>query len=596
MPKIDRSESNLFPWPKGAYIRNKSYVYINTSNKYVSPSEKKEKGTRGYTDHDSMCIGVTFDPKNHEIKKLYANAAYRAMLVPVELPDPPKMADSLAVGLTCWIAEASDQSGLTADLTDTFGETESRLILDMAAYMLSKESAVMQHFPAWAREHVLFSADIRDDTFIGQFLKNILTIPLIKQFRETWAVRNIGDGRIFLCYDSTNVNSQADGVFIVQRGHAKDDQNLPQVNTDYVIRQSDGLPLTYLHSPGSVSDIAQAPEMIKFISRIQKLSGKEVNLCLICDRGYISETNLRHMDSAGIEYLLMLRTNFGKYDELADSVIDIIKSYKYELKNANSDERYGLTRECILYKDGPTCCAQIIWSAERYRAKRESVKDKIAAERLKLETFIAGNKDKSFEEKDLEWVPSYFQLEIQKGESRFIEKKKRGRWGGTETVEIETVKVLGYHDDEVAINRIYQKAGIMITVSRIQMTAQEANDAYAKRDCVEKTFEALKSHLGMDKIGVTTEEAMHGKGLVWFVASILHALLFNTTASLRVTDRKHYTVPAMIDQLESLKADRNLATGKRERRYKLTSKQQKILRFWKIDEEFVDCKIASVDV
>ena len=128
------------------------------------------------------------------------------------------------------------------------------------------------------------------------------------------------------------------------------------------------------------------------------------------------------------------------------------------------------------------------------------------------------------------------------------------------------------------------------------MTAQEANDAYAKRDCVEKTFEALKSHLGMDKIGVTTEEAMHGKGLVWFVASILHALLFNTTASLRVTDRKHYTVPAMIDQLESIKADRNLATGKRERRYKLTSKQLKILRFWKIDEEFVDCKIASVDV
>ena len=69
---------------------------------------------------------------------------------------------------------------MTADLADTFGETESQLILDMAAYRLSKESAVMQHFPAWAREHVLFSADIRDDTFIGQFLKNILTIPLIK--------------------------------------------------------------------------------------------------------------------------------------------------------------------------------------------------------------------------------------------------------------------------------------------------------------------------------------------------------------------------------------------------------------------------------
>ena len=596
MARIDRSESNLFPWPKGAYIRNKSYVYINTNNKYVSPSEKKEKGTRGYTGHDSICIGVTFDPQNPNIRKLYANPNYRATLVPVELPDPPRVADSLAVGLTCWIAEASDQSGLTEDLVAAFGETETQLILDLSAYMLSKESAVMQHFPAWAREHVLFSADIKDDTFIGRFLKESVTIPRIKKFRENWAVRNIGDGRIFLCYDSTNVNCQAEGVFIVQRGHAKDDPTLAQVNTDYVIRQSDGLPLTYLHSPGSVSDIAQASEMIRFISRVKKLSGKDVSLCLICDRGYISETNLKHMDEAGLEYILMLRTNFSKYDELADSVVDIIKSYKYELRNDDDDERYGLNRECVLYEGGPTCNAQILWSAERYRSKRESVRSTIAAERMKLEAFIAENKGKSFEQKELEWIPSYFQLQLEKGDPRYEEKKKRGRYGGTKTVEIETVKVTGYSDDEAAINRLYLKAGIMITISRVQMTAQEANDAYAKRDCVEKTFAALKSHLGMDKIGVTTEEAMHGKGMVWFAASILHALLFNASAPLRATDRKHFTVPAMIDQMEAIKADRNLATGKRERRYKLTSKQQKIFHFWKIDEEKVDNRIEAIDV
>lgn len=360
MPRIDRSESNVFPWPKGAYIRNKSYVYINTSNKYVSPSEKKEKGTRGYTGHDSICIGVTIDPQHPNIRKLYANPNYRALIVPVELPEPPRVADSLAVGLTCWIAEASDQSGLAEDLTAAFGETEAQLILDLSAYMLSKESAVMQHFPAWAREHVLFSDDIKDDAFIGKFLKDTLTIPRIKHFREKWAVRNIGDGRIFLCYDSTNVNCQAEGVFIVQMGHAKDDPTIAQVNTDYVIRQSDGLPLTYLHSPGSVSDIAQASEMIRFVSRVKELSGKDASLCLICDRGYISETNLKHMDSAGLEYILMLRTNFSKYDELADSVVDIIKSYRNELQNEDDDERYGLTRECVLYNGGPTCCAQII--------------------------------------------------------------------------------------------------------------------------------------------------------------------------------------------------------------------------------------------
>ena len=196
----------------------------------------------------------------------------------------------------------------------------------------------------------------------------------------------------------------------------------------------------------------------------------------------------------------------------------------------------------------------------------------------------------------MEWIPPYFQLQLEKGESRFEERKKRGRGHGTKVIEIETVKITGYADDEAAINRLYLKAGIMITISRVKMTAQEANDAYSKRDCVEKTFEALKSHLGMDKIGVTTEEAMHGKGLVWFVASIFHALLFNTTSPLRATDRKHFTVPAMIDQLEAIKADKNLTTGKRERRYKLTSRQQKILHYWHIDEKHIDARIADLDV
>ena len=345
--------------PRGSYLRNKSYVYVNTSNKYVPSSEKKDGG-RGYTGHESVCIGVIQNPDNPEIRKFYANARYHELFLAEELPDPPSFADSLSVGLHCWIAEVSTQCGLAEDLAFSFGEGAAALILDLCAYMLSRESAVMQHVPFWARDHVLFSEDVPDDTYLGRFLKSSLSIPKIALFREKWAVRNIGDGKVYLCYDSTNVNSQADGVFIVQKGHAKDDPSLYQVNTDYVVRQSDGLPLTYLHSPGSVTDIAQAQEMIQFMDGLKKSAGVEsVSLCLICDRGYISGKNLRHMDNAGIGYILMLRTTFGLYDQLAESVIDRIKSYKYELRTTDGDERYGITHECTLYEDGPTCYAQI---------------------------------------------------------------------------------------------------------------------------------------------------------------------------------------------------------------------------------------------
>lgn len=442
---------------------------------------------------------------------------------------------------------------------------------------------------------MLFSEDIPDDSSLGRFLKSSLTIPKIALFREKWAIRNIGDGKVYLCYDSTNVNSQADGVFIVQKGHAKDDPPLYQVNTDYVVRQSDGLPLTYLHSPGSVTDIAQAQEMIRFMDRLKKASGIEsVSLCLICDRGYISGKNLRHMDQSGIGYILMLRTSFGLYEQLADAVIDEIKTYKHELVSADGDERYGITRECTLYEGGPACYAQIMWSNERYLSRRGEVAGKIRAEREKLEAFIAANEGKSFLPKALEWIPSYFKLLTSPGIPVKEERKKRGRGIGTKTVTLETWKVDGYEDDEAAINRLYQKAGIVILVTSDRLTAQETLAAYSKRDCVEKTFQALKSHLGMDKIGVTTEESMHGKGLVWFAASILHALMFAHTSPLRSTDRKHYTVPAMIEELEAIKADKDLKNNKRNRRYKLTRRQQNILKFWEIDEAYIDEEIASL--
>lgn len=595
MGRIARTPDNLFTMPKGSYVRNKSYVYVNVSNRYVAPNEKKndKKGTRGYTDHDSVCIGVLADPSSKTGRMFYANSRYLNDFVESELPEPPTHADSMAIGLMSWIAVASDGSGLTEDLADVFGEEDAQMILDLADYMLSSESAVMQHYPAWGREHVLFSADIANDTEIGKFFRKNLTIPRISLFREKWAARNIGNGRLYLCYDSTNVNSQADGVFIVQKGHAKDDPSLKQVNTDYVIRQEDGLPFTYLHSPGSVTDIAQAQEMIAFIQKVRKLTGADVMLCLICDRGYISEKNLRHMDGVGIGYILMLRTTFSLHEKLADDVIDEIKTYKNEL-DSGDDEAYGITRECRLYKDGPTCYAQIIWSDSRYQSKRKEIKKQIADERRLVEKLVAAGSDISYTAEELKWIPECFRLKLIPGEPCIEERKKRGRGTGTKKVEIPTFRVTGYEDDEAAINRRYQKAGIIVIITSEHLTAQETVEAYSKRDCVEKTFEALKSHLGMDKIGVSTEAAMHGKGFIWFVASILHALMFNGTSKLRASDRKNYTVPAMVDQLEAIKADRDLTKDRRKRRYKLTRRQQNILSCFGVSEADIDERIASI--
>ena len=264
MARIRKTPDNLFPMPTGAYLVGKGYVCVNTGSKYISADQRKTDG-KGYTGHTGECIGVLENPEDKKCRMFYANDKYRSSHNPDELPDPPEIADSVAVGLLAVVRTCSIDAGLADDLTEAFDSEDAALVLDLAFYMMSKESAVMQHFPAWARDHAHFSETIRSDTYLGVFLKEHLSIPKINVFRRLWLRRNIGKGYVCLCYDSTNVNSQAEGVSIVQKGRAKDDPTLEQLNTDSCLRQEDGMPLTCLHSPGSITDIAQAQEIINTI-------------------------------------------------------------------------------------------------------------------------------------------------------------------------------------------------------------------------------------------------------------------------------------------------------------------------------------------
>ena len=105
---------------------------------------------------------------------------------------------------------------------------------------------------------------------------------------------------------------------------------------------------------------------------------------------------------------------------------------------------------------------------------------------------------------------------------------------------------------------------------------------------------ALKSFLGMNKIGVDSDDSIHAKSLIWFIAAILHSLIFNKTSGLRVNDRKSFTVPAIIDLLEEITADKNLTTGKYERRYKPIKKQNSILNALQISVKDIDTCIATL--
>ncbi len=587
MPRSSTYPDEIVDIPKNISVNQKGYVYYNSDTFWT---RSKDSG-HSYANHRKICIGKVLIPGSDWTKnpKMHPNQNYYRLFDTDKLPDAPVLADSVSVGLIAAVAQLSLVSGLTDSLVHTFGQEDTSLILDLAMYMLAQETAVFQHFPHWGRSHALFSETIRSDSYISTFEHENVTIPKINSFKDDWARKAFGDGKLFFCYDSTNVNSQAEGVFLVEKGHAKDDPSLCQVNTDYVVRQSDGLPVTFTAFPGSINDMAEASEMIGFFQKLlNDGTQKEIHpdITLVSDRGYISEDNVALMDDAGVGFLLMLRRNMGITDKLLEEHSSEIRSSVNYLTDL---DQYARTFSAPLFEgDWKERYFHIIWDPVLEGKHRRALFNEVANTEKRILKLI--ERKTCISEDEISRYSRWFI--IKKREEGTLEVKKKGRGKGMK--KVSSFIITSVERNTAAIDKDLQKCGYYILVTSDKMTAPEAIKAYSKRDCVEKVFLALKSFLGMNKIGVQTDEAIHAKSLIWFVASILHSLLFIKTQNLRAMDRKTYTVPAIIDQLEEITGDKNLSSGKYERRYKPNRKQSSILYNLDISTEEIDDQISKL--
>ena len=586
MARINRSESSIVSIPKNCSVNQKTgYVLANLTNEYVS---ENSKGKCSYSSHQKVGIGYAVDPQDWKTNRLmYPNQNYYLHFERNSLPEAPPKKDNISVGAYSVIKFLSESSGLTKSLSSAFTPTETNLILDMATYMLLEESAKFQHYHHWGRGQHLFSDRVHRDTEISTFLRESITVSKINQFKVNWAKSKLADGKVFVCYDSTNVNSQAEGVFLVQKGHAKDDAALDQVNADYVVRQSDGLPLTFMNFPGSVVDVSQAPEMIEFFDSLGKDAVK--NITMTCDRGYISERNVEEMDEADIDFLLMLRKDMNCCQRILQKYARSVK------KHANYLEDYDefamvVSGKLFNHHTESKRSIIIIWNQTLETKHRETFYAQLNKKRKELR--LAINRQTPYTQKELDDRFSNFILKTRKVGK--MEVRKCGRGNKNKVEIVDSFCVTDFEDDHEAINKELDNCGFRLLASSIDMPAIEGRTAYSKRDCVEKVFQSLKSGLGMDVIGVASDDAIHGKSLVWFVASILYALMNNQLIPLRVADKKHYTVPAAFRSIEEISADLEINSGKYRRRYAPDKRQKAILNACNISIAEVDEIISKM--
>ena len=270
-------------------------------------------------------------------------------------------------------------------------------------------------------------------------------------------------------------------------------------------------------------------------------------------------------DSKISDFLMMIKTNSSLVTEmLKEAHLPLLTKARYYLPE---HDVYGLTKKGTIGDDMTVRYFHIYY--DNVRASQE--KNEYLKQLVKKEKHLQKKVDEKIRRK--EDMVSYEKLfKLKYDNNGYLESYKR---------------------NEDVIQKEIDKLGFFVIVTSKEMTASEALDIYRKRDSVEKIFRMLKTGLEYDTFRVHSQDSLESKTYVMFIASIVRNYLFQglKKVSKKEKDKKSYTVPASISELEKITIVKN-SKDVYIRRYGLTKKQRSILTQFGVSESYLN-KVAD---
>ena len=530
----------------------------------------KEKGNAVYVNYE---VGREYYPdrkytipKRVTIGKL--SKADERMMVPnqnfltyfpeIELPEEKfnsNRSSCLRIGAYIIIQKILDEYKLPELLGEQFEEKDLGLFLDLIAYTITCENNAGQYYPMYAFGHPLFTKGMRiySDSKVSEFLCGMTGEESIG-FLNDWNASCDHREKIYISYDSTNKNSEAGNIEMVEFGEAKVDVGSPIFNYSIAYDTKNAKPLFYETYLGSIADISQLEYML---GKAKGYGYK--NIGFILDRGYFSKGNIRKMDEYGYSFVIMIKgmaklvnrlvlENKGKFEE----------ERRYSIRKHHV---YGITVKDKLYLDDEKDrYFHIYHSTGKEHGEKEELEEML--ERLGKVIKAQYGTDYQLSDAEKEYFDTFYDS---KGILTLVKEK-----------------------DDV-IKQALQLCGYFCIVTSDKMTAAEALDLYYSRDASEKLFRGDKSYLGNKSERTHYNESTEAKIFVEFVALIVRNRIYTKLKEElnRIDENPNYmTVPAALRELEKIEMIRG-----RDRIYRLdhavTKTQKTILNAFGLDAAYV---------
>ena len=457
-------------------------------------------------------------------KMMVPNQNFLTYFPEVELPDEKfnsNRSSCLRIGAYIVIQKILDEYKIPELLNPYFNLKDQGLFLDLIAYSITCENNAGQYYPAYAFSHPLFTREmhIYSDSKISDFLCGMTGEESIG-FLNDWNSLHDHREKIYISYDSTNKNSEAGKIEMVEYGAAKVDVGSPIFNYSIAYDTKNAKPLFYETYLGSIADISQLEYML---GKAKGYGYK--NIGFILDRGYFSKGNIRRMDAYGYSFVIMVK-----------GMADLVNSLVLKNKGTFEEERK--------------------YSIRKHHVYGVTVKDKLYPDDEKDRYFhIYHSTGKEHGEKEeleetLDRMGRY--LKEQYGTEYQLSEAEKNYF---ETFYDRNGILTLVREKEDVIKRELRLCGYFCIVTSDKMTAAEALDLYYSRDASEKLFRGDKSYLGNKSERTHYSESTEAKIFIEFVALIVRNRIYTKLKeeAERINENPNYmTVPAALRELEKI--------------------------------------------
>ena len=663
MGRIPKTNDNLFPIPSGASVNSKGYVYLNVSSYWKVSSKGKKSST-----HDKIAIGVVATSPGEDWKEnrlMYANNNYHELRRIIEtseesgldirgtthLPadsitevglqkvkeslqgnssprqpsskraakgsfyipqlEPLKRDSAIAIGIFLIVHQIVAGSGLMEILISVFGETIGFLLLNLVLYAMEMREPVYQYMLNYARDHAIFSDSAYGDQEIAELLAENVSVEQIELFKSLWAghvLKDLGtEKRLYLCSTSMNREGYFEdpiGIEVIQEEN-QEEFHTRQMNIDYLIRQSDGLPVTFQTYTGSHPGIPEAHAILSSLKTtcneksIMHCGYKEKELSRISDAdidvmrnrviyfydyGSVSEHSFSELSEIHSDCFLLLRKDGIASRKLIDDYYKTVKSRRYEISRG----LYGKTvYKPIFTDDTRSYYCHIIYNENLRERDEMELRRLIKGSVAVIKEYIEEETELSEEELN-EWR-EFHSLGIEPVQDGNVPKADKSS---------ARFRIVSCEEDYEKTDRALFQCGFYVLVSSRKMKAAEALDQYRMKLRSDIVLYQMQSFLCLENLRDYLTLSVQIRSLIWFLSSVIYTQIETATATLRTDEinRKQYSTAAVIEAIKHVSPIINLTTYQYYFAFKLNESRKKIFDCFGISENEVYRFASSLDV